>query len=69
MSDNILLTRAKERMALHTPSEQLEMTRQQLIAEQLRRTDLLKRRMDSDMDDVDFALKADVTNSRKRGFE
>lgn len=66
---SIITARTMERLAATTPQETLEMMRRQLIADQLRNAAALKKRMEGDMADVDFALNADVTNGHKRGFE
>jgi len=69
MSDSILTDRCRERLASHTPAETLEMMRQQLLADQVRNAAMLKRRMDGDMSDMNFALDVDATYSHKKGFE
>lgn len=66
---SIITARTMERLATHTPAETLEMMRRQLLADQLRNAEAIKRRMQGDMSDVEFALQADATNSRKRGYE
>ena len=66
---SILTDRCRERLASHTPAETLEMLRQQLLAAQVRKAAMLKRKMDGDMSDVDFAFEADATHSHKKGFE
>lgn len=66
---SILTDRARERLATHTPQETLESMREQLLNEQARRTEALKRRMGNDQADIELAFEADASNSHKRGFE
>ena len=66
---SIISERTRERLAATTPAETLEMMRRQLLADRLRNAAALKKRMEGDMADVDFALSVDATNAHKRGFE
>ena len=66
---SIISDRTRERLAATTPSETLEMMRRQLLADQLRNAEAIKRRMQGDMSDVEFALSVDATHAHKRGFE
>ena len=66
---SILTDRCRERLATHTPAETLESLREQLLNEQMRRADALKKRMGGDMSDIELAFEADKTHANKRGFE
>ena len=66
---SILTARCMERLATHTPSETLAAMREQLLNEQMRRVDALKKRMSGDMSDIELAFEADTTHVYKRGFE